>query len=483
MGGWVSVCTAVNPRWMEASSGFVSANTTAAAASPQPQGRQSISTSGGANRVVVNSPYGTQPQRNGVYGWGSLFQAPRSAVIAHLPNIRVGISSLNGVSGTRDRRMSTLLQQYRRKFSCLEHCYPYHRVSEASAWQSWADMVQDSNRSPTNEQCVTTSNGGESVRVACGDEGGGLKRRVQPSRFLYTVKANKYLTHEKLATLDADLEAHVDLFFTQRCPLLEPFMGPVLLQFPPAFGYSRANLQKLESLAERLPQETVDYLTTDPVTGEEREVSHRQIRIAVEFRHRSWSNAEAFALLRRLGWALVVAHHHDDATYATHVDTGVNFMYVRLHGPLGKYVGDYGPERLRLWAEQIVRFVKRSPSSDDVSRDKEVYVFLNNSDSHVGGTTSSTVDATCLAEAIANLLPPPPPLERSASGTPASTPADRTSQQTQGGRASHQSSKGSPHQSPKRPREDDGSRSSIREEAARCILDVDRASSDTVVID
>lgn len=399
--------------------------------SEQQPRRQSLQRKSERDTIVLNSPYGTQQQRNGVYGWGDMFRAPRPAWLLHLPNIRIGISSLNAVPNDKDRSMSTLLAQYRQKFSCLEHCYPYHRIDDAAAWATWARMVQDSNSNDAKGASGRAS-GQIHMRAAepcvpSAQPSAEQNECSQAGRFLYTIKANKYLTHEKQAAMDADVEAHIDLFFRDRCQLLEPFLGPILLQFPPFFHRSPVNLQRLEKLAGRLPQDEVVYTVNPSASSAERQVARtcrrRRVRIAVEFRHRSWYHAETFALLTKLGWALVVAHHFDEAAFSAHVDTGVDFMYVRLHGSLGKNVGDYGRDHLRVWAERIARFVtepgdgvQTAHPGGGVNPLKEVFVFLNNSDSHVAGTTSSVVDATCLAEEVAMLLPPPPP------ATDASTP-------------------------------------------------------------
>ncbi|GET93278.1 hypothetical protein, conserved [Leishmania tarentolae] len=400
--------------------------------------------------LVRNSPYGTS--RNATYGWGNLFQPPMIATVPNHPHIHIGISSLNGVptAGPSGRSMCSLLTQYRKKFNCLEHCYPYHRVGDARTWKTWADMVRNSNATdggrmhslkkasvPPPNTVDVASTGASPLRCFT----------VNASRFLYTIKANNFLTHVKQLQMDdADVLEHAQIFFQERCPLLEPFLGPVLVQLPPSFGYSAANVQRLTRLYELLSNEEVLMLETTSVSPQALSSSgtfftpalfsnaprrQRGLRIAVEFRNRSWYREDTFALLRSFRWALVVAHHHDDPTYSQVVDTGAGFLYVRLHGPLGRNVGDYGPFAMRLWAEKMVEYLhsERSPADGGgagvVPQEamREVFIFLNNSDSNVGGTTSSVVDATCLAEQMRNLLKgttsrPPPAKKATASQSP-----------------------------------------------------------------
>lgn len=387
--------------------------------------------------LVQHSPYG--PSRNTIYGWGNLFQPPMTATIPGHPCIHVGISSLNGVPtvGQSDRSMRSLLTQYRKKFNCLEHCYPYHKVGDPGTWKMWADMVRNSNvtdggrANSLKTASVLPPHTVEGAAAAGVSSAGATPLRpltVNANRFLYTIKANNFLTHVKQLHMDdADVLAHVQVFFQELCPLLEPFLGPVLVQLPPSFGYSAANVQRLTRLYQLFSQEEVLLLETTSVPPKAFSSSgtpstpapcssaprrQRRLRVAVEFRSRSWYRDETFGLLRSFRWALVVAHHHDDPTYSQVVDTGAGFLYVRLHGPLGRNVGDYGPLAMRLWAEKMVQYLHSERSSadggatsavpDDATR--EVFIFLNNSDSNVGGTTSSAVDATCLAEQMRNLL-------------------------------------------------------------------------------
>ncbi|KAG5490081.1 hypothetical protein JKF63_00200 [Porcisia hertigi] len=386
--------------------------------------------------LVQHSPYGQS--RNTIYGWGNLFQRPLSATIPSHPYVHIGISSLNGVPtvGRSDRSMRSLLTRYRMKFNCLEHCYPYHKVGDTETWRAWAAMVKDS--SVTNSGTIGpataqahpshATKGTVTAGLAAAEPSPLRPCVVNARRFLYAIKANNFLTHVKqLDIKDAEVAEHVQVFFRERCRALEPYLGPVLIQLPPSFGYSPENIQRLTRLYQVLPHEGAQMQETMPRSLEDASSvgtsstpapasaagqSQQRLRVAVEFRNRSWYREETFALLRSLRWALVVAHHHDDLTYSRVVDTGAGFLYIRLHGPLGRNVGDYGPLAMRLWAEEILQYLHPTKGGIDSGRvnsapcetAREVFVFLNNSDSHIGGTASSVVDATCLAEQLRGLL-------------------------------------------------------------------------------
>ncbi|ORC92962.1 uncharacterized protein TM35_000022880 [Trypanosoma theileri] len=355
---------------------------------------QRVEKRGSNGNVVVNSPYGSSRAH---YGWGDLFHPPRTAHIAGYSNIHIGISSLNGVPG-KDRRMPTLLAQYSKKFHCLEHCYTYHNISDEGMWRMWKEMcVPHSSEMSGHSQSISTEGKKVTLQVKEKDDIVNMKSNENKSspmnevktdsqrqHFIYTIKANQFLTHTRMLAIDKEVEEHIIDFFGKRCPLLEDHLGPVLLQLPPQFHKNSENINRIKGIASRIP---------------------KTIRIAVEFRHRSWYCEEIHNLLRCVGWALVVAHHHNDPTGSIHIDTGVPFMYVRMHGATGLHVGDYGPDRLLEWAECIVNFIRGGGKGTAGEKEKrEVFFFFNNSDSHIGGVTSSTVDATFLAEKVQTLL-------------------------------------------------------------------------------
>jgi uncharacterized protein YecE (DUF72 family) len=287
-------------------------------------------------KVVKNSPYGTS--RNAL-GWGTPFQPAPKCTVDGYPNIHIGISSLNGVPG-KDREMPKLMAQYVKKFQCLEHCYPYHRMCDPHVWDSWRAMVQ---------------------------------RRPE---FVFTIKANQYLTHTRRLEMDEDLAQHIENFFVQRVPLLGVHLGPVLVQLPPNFDKNDGHVDRIRAVAARIPS---------------------SVRIAVEFRHKSWFTDDVYDLLKELNWGLVITHN-EDIGESPFVITNSSFLYVRLHGAVSQYVGDYGPILMLRWAEIIAKFVQEDSS-------RHVYFFLNNNESQIGGLTSSIVDASSLAQSLTRLLP------------------------------------------------------------------------------
>ena len=159
-----------------------------------------------------------------------------------------------------------------------------------------------------------------------------------PKNFLYAVKANRYITHIKRLK---DTSEEVKRFF-DRIGLLKSRLGPVLYQLPPSLYQ---DLDLLESFIRLLPEK----------------------RIAVfEFRHNSWFSEDTFKLLNKFGAGFCV---HDLSGKETPRIVTADIIYVRFHGPTGKYEGDYSKSMLQSWARWLKEHTKEAHS---------IYAYFNN---------------------------------------------------------------------------------------------------------
>jgi uncharacterized protein YecE (DUF72 family) len=147
-------------------------------------------------------------------------------------------------------------------------------------------------------------------------------RESTPAHFRFAWKASKYITHWKRL-----LDAENSLALMQsRLEILGAKCGPVLFQLPGRFHADKARL--------------ADFLALLP----------KGYRCVFEFRHASWYTDPILALLEDHGVAFCISDHHEApapwAVTARHV-------YVRGHGPTGRYKGSYSAKALDAWAEKI----------------------------------------------------------------------------------------------------------------------------------
>jgi len=124
-----------------------------------------------------------------------------------------------------------------------------------------------------------------------------------PPGFLFAAKFPRVITHELEF---APAGEFADRFF-RAVDGLRPKVGPLVVQLPPSFTYSRGH-GRLFAFLDELPDE---------------------YRYAVEFRHGSWMHGAVFQELRRRGIALV----WNEVVYVDTVpEITADFVYLRFVG-------------------------------------------------------------------------------------------------------------------------------------------------------
>jgi uncharacterized protein YecE (DUF72 family) len=141
--------------------------------------------------------------------------------------------------------------------------------------------------------------------------------------FVFTWKASKFITHWKRLLPNS---ANSIELLESRLSLLGHKAGPVLFQLPPNF---QADVERLASFLKLLPAKR---------------------RYSFEFRHPSWYSAPVMRLLAKENVAICISDHYDaPAPWKRTAD----FVYIRGHGPSGRYKGHYSSAALEIWAKRI----------------------------------------------------------------------------------------------------------------------------------
>lgn len=143
-----------------------------------------------------------------------------------------------------------------------------------------------------------------------------------PEHFRFSWKASKFITHWR-RLLSA--EQSVALLEERLGPLQEK-AGPVLFQLPP----------KMQADRERLAA----FLA----------ILNPARRYSFEFRHPSWYEPSIFRLLGDFDVSLCLSDH---AAAPAPIERTASWIYVRNHGPGGRYHGTYSDQALGGWAQHI----------------------------------------------------------------------------------------------------------------------------------
>jgi uncharacterized protein YecE (DUF72 family) len=164
-------------------------------------------------------------------------------------------------------------------------------------------------------------------------------RQQTPADFVFAWKASKFITHWKRLS---DRSANSLALLESRLSLLGSKAGPVLFQLPPQF---EMNYERLASFLQML------------APGR---------RYAFEFRHPSWYAARVLRLLSDENAALCLSDHADAPSPWKRT---ADFVYIRGHGPGGRYEGHYRQAALSSWRQKIGRWSARG---------YDVYVYFDN---------------------------------------------------------------------------------------------------------
>ncbi|MCC8426423.1 DUF72 domain-containing protein [Mucilaginibacter sp. UR6-11] len=161
-----------------------------------------------------------------------------------------------------------------------------------------------------------------------------------PENFKFTFKLWKGITHNKQLDFNPDDVTK----FMRTINEADDRKGSLLVQFPPSLTISA--MPRLVSL--------LATIGTD-------------WPLAVEFRHRSWYNDEVYKILEEFNAALVIQDM--PASTTPMISTADDLMYIRFHGPGGRYKDSYSDQFLAEYATYIHEWQAEG---------KTVYVYFNN---------------------------------------------------------------------------------------------------------
>jgi uncharacterized protein YecE (DUF72 family) len=151
-------------------------------------------------------------------------------------------------------------------------------------------------------------------------------RKQTPHDFLFAWKASKFITHWKRLSEKSDNSIAL---MESRLKALGPKVGSVLFQLPPKWS---ANRERLASFLTMLP---------------------RRYHYTFEFRDASWYEHSILDLLRDNDVSLCLSDHHDAPAPW---EITARHVYVRGHGPGGRYKDNYPEKTLQDWARQIKKW-------------------------------------------------------------------------------------------------------------------------------
>ncbi len=184
---------------------------------------------------------------------------------------------------------------------------------------------------------------------------------IAPETFLFTIKLWRRITHlKRLADCDVELRQVVEAVAPLRTK-----RGPLLVQLPPS-------MRKDPVLLDQFLAKT-SWLVRD-----------RPWRVAVEFRNAEWLCETVREVLDQHGAALCLA---DMPRCPVNEPNAAPFVYIRRHGPGGRYRGCYAAEHITSDAARIQQWLDQG---------RDVYIYYNNDiEGHAVDNAQQLVEAVC----------------------------------------------------------------------------------------
>ncbi len=164
------------------------------------------------------------------------------------------------------------------------------------------------------------------------------------TNFLFAIKLHRLFTHfRKLKLNKKELEILKDTLESYKT--LGKHLGPILVQFPPSF---KKDLKLLESFINKFRKCS----------------SIKNLKIAVEFRHKSWLEKDIYKKLKNLKVAFCIS---DSPRWPTDFVKTTDFVYVRFHGKPKLFASKYSEEELKEFAEKLKKL-----------KPKTLFIYFNN---------------------------------------------------------------------------------------------------------
>ncbi len=205
-----------------------------------------------------------------------------------------------------------------------------------------------------------------------------------PDNFIFSVKANRYITHVKKLK---NPEIPMANFFASGVLNLKEKLGPFLWQFPPGMGFDPDRWKKFLELLPKDFKEASKLARRNVLARERTSYTFDKnlpLRHAVEVRHMSFLNPLFVDMLREYNVAIVFADTAGKWPYLEDVTS--DFIYIRLHGEEEIYVSGYDDSSLDFWSKRIEAWKNgREPSDaltisdkEPLRKERDIFVYFDN---------------------------------------------------------------------------------------------------------
>jgi len=160
------------------------------------------------------------------------------------------------------------------------------------------------------------------------------------AKFLFSIKLHRIFTHFRKLKLNKD-DKRILKETIENYKVLGKNLGPILIQLPPSF---KKDLKVLEKFLKNFESRRLTRIST------RMNADKISLKIAIEFRHKSWLDKETYKFLKKKNIAFVIS---DSPRWPTDIVKTADFVYIRFHGKPHLFASKYERKELQRYAKEI----------------------------------------------------------------------------------------------------------------------------------
>jgi uncharacterized protein YecE (DUF72 family) len=222
------------------------------------------------------------------------------------------------------------LKFYSKYFNTVEVNTSFYHFTKKSTFEKWTTQI-NADTTQINTDNISYDQRMKYPRKSALDP-------CSSAGFLFSIKLHRLFTHFRKLKLNKD-DKRILKQTIESCKVLGKNLGPILIQLPPSL---KKDLKVLEKFLKNF----------------------KNLKLAIEFRHKSWLDKETYNFLKKKKVAFVIS---DSPRWPTDIVKTCDFVYIRFHGKPHLFASKYEKEELQRYAEEIKKL-----------KPKTLFAYFNN---------------------------------------------------------------------------------------------------------
>jgi uncharacterized protein YecE (DUF72 family) len=231
------------------------------------------------------------------------------------------------------------LKFYSKYFNTVEINTSFYHFTKKSTFEKWVKQINtdstwinaDEGTQIDAESNIRKNSRGKYPRKSALDQ-------RKSAGFLFSIKLHRLFTHFLKLKLNKD-DKRILKETIESYKVLGKNLGPILIQLPPSL---KKDLKVLEKFFKNF----------------------KNLKLAIEFRHKSWLDKETYNFLKKKKVAFVIS---DSPRWPTDIVKTADFVYIRFHGKPHLFASKYEKEELQRYAKEIKKL-----------KTKTLFAYFNN---------------------------------------------------------------------------------------------------------